>query len=181
MTRVRSTVLTTGIAALRERGHIEAYEAALDPHARDILLTTVAGVWLPIDLAMTHYRACESLGLSHDETFAIGSAVATRMHENILHLIRHLAAGIGATPWTAGARYDAFWTRAFDGGGFRLTKVGPKDGLGEYFQIPMAQFAYFRSAFCGVSLAGISLFTPKAYVRVVSTSKDGFSIRSSWV
>jgi len=181
MARVRSTVVTSGLAALREHGHIEAYSAALDPRDRDVLLTTVAGVWLPIDLVIRHYRACESLGLSHDESFAIGSSVAARMHENILHLIRHIAAGVGATPWTAATRYDSFWTRVFDGGGFRITRVGPKDGTGQYFQIPMAQFAYFRSAFCGLSLAGISLFTTKAYVRVITTSKDGFSVRSSWV
>jgi hypothetical protein len=178
---VRSTVVTSGLAALRERGHLDAWAAALDPKTRDLLLTTIAGVWLPIDLVMTHYAACESLRLSHDECFAIGGAVGVRMHENVLHLVRHLATGVGVTPWIAAARYGSFWTRLFDGGGFRTVKVGPKDGITEFFQIPMAQFAYFRSAFCGVSLVGISLFTTKAYVRVVATSKDGFSVRSSWV
>jgi hypothetical protein len=179
--RVRSTIVTSGLAALRERGYIDRYTAALDPQSRDLLLTTVAGVWLPLDLVMTHYAACETLGLSHDEVFSIGMAVATRMHDNVFHLLRHLATGVGVTPWTAAARYEAFWTRAFDGGGYRLTKAGPKDGLAEYFQFPLANSAYFRSAFCGVSLAGISLFTTKAYVRVIATGKDGFTVRSSWV
>ena len=35
--------------------------------------------------------------------------------------MRHLATGVGVTPWVAAVRYDAFWTRLFDGGGFRLT------------------------------------------------------------
>src|SRR5580704_17776294 len=132
MVRVRSTVVTSGIAALRERGHFDAYAAALEPKTRDILVTTIAGVWLPIDLVMTHYRACESLGLSHDECFAIGSAVGSRMHDNVLHLVRPLATSAGVTPWMAAARYEAFWTRLFDGGGFRITKVGPKDGFTEF-------------------------------------------------
>jgi hypothetical protein len=181
LTRVRSTIVTSALSALRERGHLDRYLAALDPTNRELIVTTVAGTWLPLDLVMTHYVACESLGLSNDECFAIGSAVGSRMHESVLHLVRSLASGVGVTPWNAAARYDSFWTRLFDGGGFRLTKVGPKEGLTEFFQLPIARFAYFRSAFCGVSQVGTSLFTSKAYVRVVATTKDGFTIRSSWV
>lgn len=173
--------MTSALAALRERGHFERYLGAIDAKSREILLTSVAGTWLPVDLVMRHYTACESLGLSNDECFAMGNAVGARMHQNVLHLVRSLATGAGVTPWTAASRYESFWTRLFDGGGFRIVKVGPKDGLTEFFQLPIAQFAYFRAAFCGVSQVGISLFTTKAYVRVVGTSKDGFSVRSSWV
>ena len=181
ITRVRSTIVTSSLAALRERGHMDAYTAALDPKSRELLLTTIAGTWLPMELAMAHYDACEKLGLPHDEVFAIGSAVGKQIHSNVLHLVRSVANGVGVTPWTAAARYDAFWTRLFDGGGFRMLKVGPKEGLTEFTQIPMAHVAYFRSAFCGVNTIGISLFTKKAYVRVVGTAKDAFTVRWSWV
>jgi hypothetical protein len=178
---VRSTVITSAIAALRERGHFDRYSAALDVASRETLLTTVAGTWLPIELIIAHYTACESLGLSHDECFAIGGAVGARMHDSVLHLVRGLATGAGVTPWAAAARYDSFWTRLFDGGGFRVVKIGPKDSLTEFVQIPVARFAYFRAAFCGVSLVGISLFTQKAYVRVTAFGPDSFTVRSSWV
>jgi hypothetical protein len=181
VTRVRSTIVTSALVALKERGHYDRYLAGLEPKSRDLLVTAVAGTWLPIDLVMDHYVACEALGLSHDECFALGSAVGARMQGTVLHAMRALATGAGVTPWTAASRYDTFWTRLFDGGGFRITRVGPKDGLNEYSQLPLARFSYFRSAFCGVSLVGISLFTTKAYIRVVATAKDGFTIRSSWV
>jgi hypothetical protein len=181
LARVRSTIVTSALTALRERGHFERYLGAIDAKSREILLTTIAGTWLPVDLVMRHYMACESLGLPYDECFAMGNAVGARMHESVLHLVRGLASGAGVTVWTAAARYESFWTRLFDGGGFRIVKAGPKDGVMELFQLPIAQFAYFRAAFCGVSQVGISFFTTKAYVRVIGTTKDGFSVRSSWV
>jgi hypothetical protein len=181
VTRVRSTIVTSALSALKERGHYERWLSLVDPKSRELLVTAVAGAWLPLDLLLDHYAACDALGLSHDECVTLGSSVGARMHGSVLHAVRSLAATAGVTPWTAAARYDAFWMRLFDGGGFRITKVGPKDGLNEYFQVPLARFAYFRSAFCGVSLVGTSLFTTKAYVRVVSVSKDAFTIRTSWV
>src|SRR5689334_21669100 len=80
MRAVRSTLIVSGLQALRERGHYDAWAAAIDPRTRDAILTTIAGVWLPIDLVVDHYRACEALHLSHDEAFAIGSAVGRRIH-----------------------------------------------------------------------------------------------------
>jgi len=183
MTRVRSTILVSGLNALRERGLYDKWAAAIDDASREAITTTIAGVWLPIDLVVRHYRACERLGLAHDEAFALGMTVGKRVQETMLHLIRQVASEVGVTPWTIGAQYNRIFSRMFEGGGFRLLKDGPKDAVIEMLQIPLAEFSYFRSAFCGVNQAGMSLFTARSYVRIVpgSCSDTGFAIRVQWV
>jgi hypothetical protein len=182
VSHVRSTVITTGLAALRARGLFDDWAASLDAASRDTIATTIAGVWLPIDLVMTHYRACEALQLTHDEAVSIGMSVGVRIHENLLLTLKRLATEVGMTPWLVGAQYERLWSRSFDGGGFRITREGPKDAIIELLQVPMAEFSYFRGAFCGLNLVGMNLFCTKAYVRVVNGScvGHGFAIRVSW-
>lgn len=183
MTGVRSTILVSGVTALRERGLYDKLVKALDAETRDALPNIIAGTWLPIDFVMRYYRACESLRLTHDEVFSIGMNVGKRVQATMLHLVRHVASEVGVTPWTIGAQYDRIFSRMFEGGGFRLLKDGPKDAVIELVQTPLSTFSYFRSAFCGVNQAGLNLFAAKSYVRIIpaSISDNGFSIRIQWV
>jgi hypothetical protein len=179
---VRSTIIASGIKALREHRRFDEYAAALDPAHRDVLVTTVAGAWLPVDLAVIHYRACDAIQLTHDETVAIGLEVGARAHESVLHTVKRIASGAGVTPWTLAAQYDRLYPRMFDGGAFRIVRLGPKDGVIEISHCPLADSAYFRSAFCGVNLAGMNLVSTKAYVRLQSRpAPHAFAIRLSWV
>ena len=179
---VRSTLVSSGIAAIRQRGRFDDYAAALDPASRELLVTTVAGAWLPVELVVTHYRACDTIQLTHDEVVGIGVEVGARAQDNVLQAVKRIAAGVGVTPWSLAAQYDRFWPRMFDGGGFRISRLGPKDGTIELLQCPLAESSYFRSAFCGVNLAGLNLLASKAYVRIQSRpAPHGFTIRLSWV
>ena len=60
VTQYRSTWIVSGLDGLRYAGYLDRYTELLGPH-RDQLLTCVAGIWLPIDVAFTHYDACERL------------------------------------------------------------------------------------------------------------------------
>ncbi len=53
----RSTILLGSMASLRAAGHFETYAAALPVEHRDVLFQTVAGVWIPVEVARAHYRA----------------------------------------------------------------------------------------------------------------------------
>jgi hypothetical protein len=180
---IRSTILLAAMAALKARGRFEAWSAALDPVSREALTTVIAGTWVPVELAMAHYRACDSLGLGHDEVVGIGQSVGTSAHANLFHVLKKVVSTIGATPWTLAEHYERLWTRAFDGGGFRIVRAGPKDSSIEVQRLPLSASSYFRAAFCGVNLSALSLVTTKCYVRVstISRARDGFTIRVAWV
>jgi hypothetical protein len=181
--RVRSTLLCSGIAELRGRGLFDAYAAKLEPAAREILVNAIAGVWLPVEVAMKHFEAIDSLGLTSMQAFEIGAASGKRVQESALQTIVHLAAGAGATPWTVLQVYERLWPRIMDGGGFTITRAGPKDAVIEYRKMPPCRFAYFRHAFRGVNHAGICLFAKSAYVNEVPkrSSAEAMAHHCSWV
>ena len=182
MRRVRSTLLSSAIVTLRERGFYEAYLEKLSEERRQDILSIVAGVWIPIDVAMAHYAACDSLQMSTNDAIAIGAAVGHRIQATTLSTLTRLAAGVGLTPWTGLAIYDRLWSRMYDGGGFAIDKVGPKDAVITMVHVPFARYAYFRASLRGVHVAGAELFARKAYAREVRavTPERSFALRLSW-
>jgi hypothetical protein len=183
MTAVRSTLVTSGLGTLRSRNLFEPYLAALPAAHREMAVSAVAGLWFPVEFMQAHYEAYDALQLSPEEVRAMGRSIAERLNESILQALRRLATSAGITPWVAFSQYGRFWTRAFEGGGVRITKVGPKDAKVEFSQVPFARSAYFRGTFCAIHEVGLGLFSPRVYVRLLSTtlSDSGFALRISWV
>jgi hypothetical protein len=180
---VRSTIVTSGLAALRARSLETRYLGHLPREHHAAVESLIAGMWLTTDFVMAHYQACEALNLPFEEAVAIGTAVGARVHETLLITVKKLAAAAGVTPWTVLSQYDRLWQRTFDGGGFTITRTGPKDALVHVTQMPLARFAYFRASYCGVNLAGLRLFATNAYVRLLphGMSDHSYSFRASWV
>src|SRR5438309_95354 len=98
--RVRSTLITAGIANLRALGFLDEWSRGVDAEARDELLTSIAGTWLPVELAFKYYRGCDALNLTHEQGVSIGRSFAARVSGTVLHAVKHVASGIGVTPWT---------------------------------------------------------------------------------
>jgi hypothetical protein len=82
-------------------GRFEAYARLLGDPWRDLPSRAIAGLWLPIDAGLAHYRACDALGLSTLEQVAIGREVGDRIHGTFLGTMVRAARGAGVTPWVA--------------------------------------------------------------------------------
>ena len=48
------------------------------------LFALVAGVWIPVNIAVTHYDACDRLGISYGEQLALGREASTRAQATVL-------------------------------------------------------------------------------------------------
>ena len=60
--QVRSTLLASSLRSIRLRGRFDDYAKVLDPKYKEDVLSSVAGVWLPLEVAAAHYEACDRLG-----------------------------------------------------------------------------------------------------------------------
>lgn len=184
VTEVRSTLLQSSLNALRERGHYEQYIQLLDRSARDVILSTLAPVWLPVATAMKHYEACDALNLTSAELLQVGEDVGSRIQGTFLATVVKKARTFGLTPWVLLAQFHRLWERLMLGGGVCLYKVGPKDVRMEARMLPLARFAYFRAAFCGVIASGVKLGAGRA-VTVRFADMGSFEqrlvFRGSWV
>src|SRR5438270_1194490 len=89
VTRVRSTFIAAGIAVLRARDLYDRYASALGDADRPVILSSVAGSWVTLTLAMAHYRACDALELPHLDAVSIGSEVGARAHDSVLLGVKH--------------------------------------------------------------------------------------------
>ena len=162
---VRSTVILGSIATLREAGQYAAWHTALDPAHRDTLLQAVAGVWLPLDVALAYYRACDSLGLSSDVVARLGGATFVRVQGTLLGTVLRMANGAGVTPWTILPQLQRFWDRAYQGGAIQITRHGPKDAHLAVARCALVESHYYRNALRGLTSSVLSLFCHKVYVQ----------------
>jgi hypothetical protein len=179
----RSTLLTTSTQALRSRGRFEQYEKLLPAHAKEAILTVVAGVWLPMDVAVAHYTACSELGLTLEEQETIGAEVGDRVQGSILGLMVRTAKTAGLTPWTGFSHATRLYERLFRGGSVRITKLGPKEARVEMVNNRLYGIDYFRNGFRGIIRGGLQLFCEKVYARELPklSSDTTYGLVVSWV
>jgi hypothetical protein len=162
---IRSTVLLSSVAAIRSAGLGEAYMSALDPKHRSFIEGSVVGMWVPMDTAMAHYRACDSLGMSNDTAASLGRSVFDRTAGTLLGTVVKLSKASGVNPWTILPLFQRFWQRGFDGGGIAVYKLGPKDAQIDAVAIAVNDVRYFRHALRGLVMGVLDMFSAKTYVR----------------
>ncbi len=158
--------MQSSLGTLRARGHYERYLTLLDPAHVETITGTLAPAWLPIEVGIAHYAACDALLLDKDERVTIGEAVGDRIQGTFMQTVVKTARATGVTPWVLMARFDRFWGRLFQGGSFEVVKVGPKDLTIELKGARLTRFEYFRSAFAGVVRASFRFIGVRAaYVK----------------
>jgi hypothetical protein len=180
-TAFRSTWVVSSINSLRELGHFERYVALLPDH-REELLSSVAGVWLPIAVARAHYQTCEALSLAIDQQIAMGRAVGERARGSWLAPAIRAARAAGISPWTILPQLDRLWRRAANGGAAAVFRMGPKEARAEIVGCELLDIPYFRQGMRGVLLALGELFSRKSYVHESRSGRAGEAIlRMQWV
>jgi hypothetical protein len=180
---VRSTLVTASIQSLRARKLYDRYAARLAADERDALSTAVAGVWIPMGLAVAHYRACESLRLSVGEELDIALQVGQQLHGTFLGAMLRLASTVGVTPWTALGYSGKLYDRLFRGGGIAVTRTGPKDARVDLVGNPLCDVEYFRVGVRGVYEAALELFCERVTTHEIPRRYVGLdmALRISWV
>jgi hypothetical protein len=183
MRHVRSTLLLGGLASLEAAGLFDAYAAVVPEHVRTAIQTSVAGMWLPIEIGILHYVSYDRLGLSSESSAALGRAVFARTKGLLLGTAIGLARTAGVTPWTLMPHLQRFWLRGMDGGGVRAIKVGPKEAKVDVFACPLFESHYFRAALRGLAGSLFELVAEKVYVHdlQLSSSQHNVSMRVQWV
>jgi hypothetical protein len=183
-TEYRSTWISTSQQTLRAHGLYERYVQSLSPQVRDALIASVAGVWMPVELAMEHYRACDRLGLMDIDLVQIGKESAERAHGTMMSMMVKVAKGAGTTPWTSLGQVQRLWQRSLNGGGgIALYKLGPKEARVEFAGFPFSAVHYVRVAIRGIALGVVELFAETAYAREIPSlcTDKTLAYRLSWV
>jgi hypothetical protein len=178
-TRFRSTWLTTSVRSLRERKLLAAYLDRLPPVHHEAVLQAVVGVWLPVEVAIAHYEACDGLGLEDKEIVAIGAEASDRAQRTTLGTATRLAAGAGVTPWALLSQLQRFWERIWIGGAVGVFAHGPpgpgdeRAGAAKEARVEIVSWSCARIPYCRVGMRGVFLgmtemFCRKAFVHEIA-------------
>jgi hypothetical protein len=147
---------------LIDRGLLQRYAAFLSPEHRTRLDESLAPEWLPLELGLAHYAACDSLSLSPSELQEIGEDVGIRLQGTFIGTLTRSARNVGLTPWVPLAQFARLKERLMQGGAVMVTKTGPKDATVELHQIELFKHTYFRVAYAGVIASLLKLGAGKS-------------------
>jgi hypothetical protein len=180
---IRSTWLGSSLQAIRERNLFDQYIAHVTPQHREPILESVAGMWLPMDVGVAHYQACDRLRLGKRERWEIGVQVTQKVHGTSLGLAIRMAKQTGVTPWTILAQLGRLWDRVYQGGDVAVYKRGPKEAVVEIAGWPLAPIPYVQHTMPAVVHAIVAMFCATVYTHDVPTlaSSSSIGLRLQWV
>jgi hypothetical protein len=179
---VRSTLIHGGIASLRAAGRYDAYVAVVPAEVRVEIETSFAGMWIPVETAVTHYLACDALGLSQESAARLGRGTFERTKGLLLGTAIGIARTAGVTPWSFVPHLQRFWQRGLDGGGVQAIRVGPKEVRMEVVGCALLRSQYFRGALRGLVASLFELVSQKVYVHEQALGAETtIALRAQWV
>jgi hypothetical protein len=165
VTHVRSTLITSSLRALGERDLLGRYFGVLAAEHSDEIREAIPGVWLRVELAMAHYRACEALEMSPAQQFEMGRLVGAKIQGTLVGTLVVVAKQAGMTPWIFLERLDRLYERLAVGGGVAVSRLAEKDARVEIHKAPVFETAYFLNAWSGVIEGLCDLFCTRAFVK----------------
>lgn len=150
LTAVRNVLLQSSLAELKALGHYDRYASVIAPSALDRLLSSLGPGWIPAELALAHYQACDDLLLSEAELEEMGRRVGVRIQETVLISLAKTVKPTNFDLWLATGVLHRMWARVFQGGTSQVSKLGPKNMLIESQGYLLHRFRYYRSAHVAV-------------------------------
>jgi len=179
-TAVRSTWLSASVRALGGRGLLDRYLDVLPRHAYAQIAAPVAGAWLPIELALAHYRACEAMNLAPAEQLELGAAAIGVARSTSLRFESRLLRE-DSEPWAAFIQLKRLWKQGWTGGDVCVAKLGPREAQVEIAGWPCADIAYCRVGMRGLLAALVRPFCGSLHAREVaeqwSTTSVAYGLR----
>lgn len=186
ITHVRGILIAGSRPALQTLGVYERYVANLPPEHKDALLYCIANSWIPLDETMAHFDACDRIGLTAHQYAEIGRALSDRLAKTFLNAALRAVRSAGAEGqmWWSLSHMDRFLGRVYQGGRFKVCKLGPKEASIEFAGIPFANSAYYRGVLSAETKAMLNLFCRSIYVKFLPARIPGaesFTLSLSWV
>ena len=181
--QVRSTLLSASLRVVHSMGWEARYYAALPKTLHTEIQQLPAGIWIPVGLAMAHYRACDSMNLTATERDTIGEDVSVRTSRAFIGTLGKAASGAGVNPWHFLKSVHRIWGRMMDGGDNAIYEAGPKEALVVLVGCPLVEIPYFRAGLLAYYRAITRVLSRVVYTREVSEHRKpaGLGFRLSWV
>ncbi|NOU30274.1 MAG: hypothetical protein HOO96_20420 [Polyangiaceae bacterium] len=143
VTAVRSTIVCASLLGLAEEGLKDAYLERLPSEHHAAIAALTAGQWIPVELAMEHYRACDRLEVDDASFERMFRNADGRLRGTTLSTVASLSTALGLGPWLPLRQYARTWERLFLGGGVGVLRLGAHVAQVEARGLPLLRVRYF--------------------------------------
>jgi hypothetical protein len=181
VTQIRGSMVVSSQQTLRELGLYQRYLEQLPQAQHETVLFVLASSWVPVEVAMAHYAACDAMNLREEELDKIGRHVSARIVDTFLGTLLRSSQKVAAPGFVPIRQYPRMWDRLMQGGSCRVLMTGMKDARVESHGVPMFRYRYFRIGFVGLIRGAGMLFRSAVYTRTRKASDDSLVIDISWV
>ncbi len=146
VTAVKNVLIQTSLGQIQNAGFYERYSKLIEPQVLEQLLSSVGPGWVPIELADSHYAACDRLNLSIAELKMLGSGVGDRLQKATLVSAAKKDRQTSVDVWAELGSLHRMWDRQYQGGSVQVMQVGPQEMLIELRGFVITRHTYFRNA-----------------------------------
>ena len=176
LVQVRGSLIVSSRRTLHELKLYPRYVVNLPAPLHEPVLYALASSWVPCELALAHYAACDAMELSEQELQSVEEQtfLATLLRGTRL-------VGADMRPMAALQNYPRLWDRLLQGGSCKVRQTGPKDATIESRGLPMFRYRYFRFAYVGWIRGAGLMFGHTLYTRVLRSDDTALKIGLSWV
>jgi hypothetical protein len=178
--QVRGSLIASSLETLRQLNLFDRYIGHLPPEYHDQILYVIAASWVPLDVAMAHYGACDAMQLSESDLHEIGGYVSKRIMGTFLGTLMRTATSV-ISPGAALRHYPRLWDRLLMGGGCTVSMMGPKEARIESRGVAMFRYRYFRIAYTGLIRGAATVFRSSVQARIRNATDNTLTIDVSWV
>jgi hypothetical protein len=106
--------------------------------------------WMPVDLALEHYRACDALQLNDELILQAGQRAGEKMGSALLVAgAQPQVEAKDRSPWPLIPAFARMGRRIYEGASAQYVKTGPDSLHIEHIQNPLFSFHYYRVAHGG--------------------------------
>jgi hypothetical protein len=146
------------ITELEQLGYYERYRDAIDPASLARIRELIGPGSMPIDLALGHYKACDQLGLTDEQIYAVGLRAGERVGDALLVKSAQTGtSGSERSPWNIVLAFHRMSRRIYDGSSVQYVKLGPNTLLMEYKENHLFSVRYYRVAQAGFVRSAFSI------------------------
>lgn len=149
LSAVRRMLVHSSIAGLQADGLYELYSSLVPASSLAEIHALIGPGWMPVDLALAHYTACDRLGLSEKQILSYGMRAGDEMG-NALLLANNQPSVPGAeSVWAKILAFSRMGRRIHEGSSAQYVKLGENALLIEHRGNPMFSISYYRTAHLG--------------------------------
>lgn len=175
---VRRMLVHSSIAELGAHGLYDRYSEVIERGSLERIRELIGPGWMPVELALEHYSACDRLQLSDEAIHEAGTRAGDKMGGALLVAGAQPQVEMkDRSPWPLVQAFARMGRRIYDGASAQYVKTASNSLRIEHQGNPLFAFHYYRVAHCGfLRQAFLSLSVEVVDVRLTTYRADKASI-----